>query len=75
MHVLQQDAGALPVGWRLEPGKLDRASDAQAKLHRGGDELALGIRGWNARDNFRIPDHEMITALGLEWDVVAQLGC
>ena len=73
VHVPQEHPGALPVRRRLEAGELDRAGDADAELHRGCDELAVGVGDRQARHRLGIADHEVVAALGLERQVVAEL--
>ncbi len=70
MH--EQDLGAAPIGRRVEPGEFDRAGKAQPGIHRRRDEFAIGISGRDARHDFRVADHQVVAALGLERHPVAE---
>ena len=68
MRARRQSGGA------VEPGQLDRAGEAQTQLHRGRDELAVGVGGRDARHHLGVADHQVIAALGFERHLVAERG-
>src|SRR5262245_19858842 len=72
--VVEQYVRTPPARRRIEPCKLNRASQPESQLHRRGDEFTLGVGTRNARANLRVADYEMIAALRFERDAVAQLG-
>ncbi|MEY9358827.1 hypothetical protein ABH994_001548 [Bradyrhizobium yuanmingense] len=70
-EVVAQDLGALPVRRGLEAGDLDRAGGTQALVGPVHHQLGVGGHHRAARTCFRILDHDMIAALGLEREGIA----
>ena len=70
--LLEENAGAPPIGGRLEASELDRAGKAQSGVHRRRDKLTVGIGSRDSRHDFRIADHQVIAALGFERHPVAE---
>ncbi len=70
-QMIAQDLGASPVGRGLEPRELHLARGAQAVVLPVHHHLGIGRHDGGARTGFRIHDHDVIAALGLERQAIA----